>query len=323
MFFRSVVVSCVFSVFALPGLTQQQRPASVAPVDVNANLPAQKIGANDLIAISVYDAPEFTRTIRVGADGLIRIPMLKRRIQAAGMMPGEVESAFADALKAEQLIVDPFVTVTVVEYHSRPISVAGEVRNALTFQAVGTVSLLDAITRAGGLTQNAGPEVLVSKTQSVPGGPPATLVQRISVKGLLDGADPELNIKLYGGEEIRVPEAGRVYVVGNVKKPGAFAVRDGADTTVMKTLALAEGLAPFAGKQAFIYRRGDGNVKHEIPIELKQIMDRKSQDVPLQADDVLYIPDNKNRRATLAALERIVTFGVATVSGLLIYSAWR
>ncbi len=96
---------------------QQNRPYQ--PLDA-ANLPAQTIGANDLIAISVYDAPELTRTIRVGADGMIRLPMLKQKVKAEGLMPAELETAIAQALSAEQLFVDPAITVTIAEYHSPP-----------------------------------------------------------------------------------------------------------------------------------------------------------------------------------------------------------
>src|SRR5436190_24148829 len=85
----------------------QTRPTTTDPG--GANLPAQKIGPNDLLNISVYDAPELTRTVRVGADGLIRLPMLKRQIKADGLMPAQLESAIAEAVTAEQLIVDPCV----------------------------------------------------------------------------------------------------------------------------------------------------------------------------------------------------------------------
>ena len=121
-----------------------------------ANLPAQKIGPNDLIAISVYDAPEFTRTIRVSDDGMIRLPMVQRRIEAKGLLPSELEASIASVLQAEQILVDPVVTITIVEYHSRPISVVGAVRRPLTFQADTAVSLLDAIARAEGLTAGSG-----------------------------------------------------------------------------------------------------------------------------------------------------------------------
>lgn len=286
-----------------------------------ANLPAQKIGANDLIAVSVYDAPEFTRTIRVAADGYIRLPMLKRRILAQGLLPPELESAIAGALTAEQILVDPVVTVTVVEYHSRPISVAGAVRNPVTFQAIGAVSLLEAVTRAGGLAPDAGPEILVTRRRPGPDGAPSVLTRRISVKALIDAADPEVNLKLYGGEEIRVPEVGKIFVVGNVKKPGAYPVHDAAETSVLKMLAMAEGLAPYAAKQAFVIRRDDRTgARHELPIELRKILERKAPDVPLQANDVLYVPDNSGRRAGLAALEKIFMFGTGATTAL-IYGA--
>src|SRR5437667_12332891 len=72
------------------------------------------------------------------------------------------------------------------------------------------------------------------------------------------------------------PEAGKVLIVGNVKKPGAFIVKDGGGTTVLKMLAMAEGLTPFSAKQAFIYRREASGSKSAIPIELAKIMDGKS-----------------------------------------------
>lgn len=305
----SCVCVCVNLVLILSVASAQIRPASPPEPSANANLPAQRIGANDLVAISVYDAPEFTRTVRVGADGFVRLPMLKQRIKAQDLMPGELESAIAKALQDEQIIVDPFVTVTVAEYNSHPISVAGAVKLPLTFQATGPVTLLEAITRAGGLAPEAGAEILVTRTQPGPDGTTSALVQRILVKGLIDAADPALNVLLNGGEEVRVPEAGKVYVIGNVKMPGAYPVGDGTESSVLKMLALSQGLMPFAAKQAFIYRReGNGN-KNEIPIELNKIMERKAPDPPLLANDILYVPDNKGRRMTLGALEKILLLG--------------
>src|SRR5215471_10710410 len=158
-----------------------QAPARVSSDAGGANLPIQKVGANDLISVSVYDAPEVTRTVRVSADGFIRLPMLKQRIKAEGLMPTDLENRIATALKNEELIVDPFVTVTVAEYTSRPISVMGAVRKPITFQAVGQVTLLDALARAEGLAQSAGPEILMSRPSGT-GEIAAGLVQRIAVK---------------------------------------------------------------------------------------------------------------------------------------------
>src|SRR3954471_9311156 len=80
-----------------------------------ANLPAQKIGPRDLIAIQVYDSPELTRTVRIGDDGFGRLPMVTQRIKAEGLMPTDLEVSVAGALEAEGLIIDPFVTITVAE----------------------------------------------------------------------------------------------------------------------------------------------------------------------------------------------------------------
>src|SRR5208283_4769196 len=293
--------------FAAAALAQQQPSGRAATIpEQGANLPAQAVGPNDLIAVSVYDAPELSRTIRIGADGMIRLPMLKQQIKAEGLYPADLETAIAKALREEQILVDPFVTVTIAEYHSRPISVSGAVRMPLVFQAEGPISLLEAIARAQGLSENAGPEVLVSRSQPGPDGKPVTLTRRITVRTLVNEADPAVNIKLTGGEEIRVPEVSKIYVVGNIKKPGAYRVQDGSETTVLQMLALSEGLEPFAAKNAFIYRREATGAKNEIPVELDKILQRKSPDVPLVANDILYIPDNRGKRAGMRALEAVI-----------------
>lgn len=300
---------------------QTTRPASNA--DLAANLPAQAVGPYDLIAVSVYDAPELSRTVRIGADGFIRLPMLKQRIKAQGLYPSDLETAIGQALRQEQILVDPFVTVTIAEYHSRPISVAGAVKMPLVFQAEGPTTLLEAIARAQGLREDASREILVSRSQPGPDGKPVLLTRRINVRSLIDEADPALNVKLNGGEEIRVPEVGKIYVVGNVKKPGAFPVQDGSDTTVLQMLALAEGLEPFANKQAFIYRQEAAGRKNEIPVQIDKIMQRKSPDVPLTANDIFYVPDNKGRRLSFAALEKVLLFGSTAGATALVYGAVR
>jgi len=290
--------------------------------EVWANLPAQAVGPNDLLGVTVYDGPEFSHTVRVGADGLIRLPMLKRRIKVDGLYPGDVESAIAAALREEGLLIDPFVTVTIVEYHSRPINVAGAVKMPLVFQAEGPTTLLEAISRAQGLRADAGREILVSRSQPGPDGQPVVLTRRISVRALIDQADPALNLQLTGGEEIRVPELSRIFVVGNVKKPGAFPVQDDGDTTVLQMIALAEGLAPYANKQAYVYRR-EGPGKKEIDIPLEKIMRRQVPDFTLAANDILYIPDNKGGRVSMNALEKILLFGSTAGATALTYGLVR
>ena len=287
-----------------------------------ANLPTQKLGPSDLIAISVYGAPEFTRTVRLSAEGNIRLPMLADPVRVAGLLPAEVESVIAKVLVSARILIDPVVTVTVVEYQSRPISVAGAVKTPVTFQAAGPVTLLEAINRAGGLSPEAGLEILV--TLRAPDGSRAGATRRVAVKALIDDADPQVNLSLSGGEEIRVPEVSRVFIVGNIKKPGTYPMRDASETTVLKMIAVAEGLSPYASKQAYIMRRDDRTgARQEIRVELQKIMQRKTEDVALAANDILYIPDNSGRRASMTALEKIAGFGTATASGIIIWGRPR
>jgi polysaccharide biosynthesis/export protein len=282
-------------------------------------LPLEKIGPDDLVSVNVSDLPQLSRTFRVGPDGHLNLPVLKGRVKAAGMLPSELEQAIMTALMQEAILVEPIVTVGIAEYRSRPVSVVGAVKRPTTFQALGHVTLLDALTKADGLGPEAGHEILV--TGPTRDGSSERTVRRIPVRELIEKADPTLNPRLYGGEEIRVPEAGRVYVVGNVRKPGMFPVNDGAESTLLKMLALCEGTMPYTAKKAFIYREAPGGQgRKELPVELSQIMSRKAPDVALQPDDILYIPDSKSKRVTLTTLEKLAGFGASTASGVLI---WR
>ena len=278
----------------------------------NSNLPKEKLGANDLVGITVYDAPELTRTVRVEPDGFIHLPIVRQRIQVAGLNPAELETAISKILIEENVLVDPIVTVSVVEYRSRTITVSGAVRTPTTFQAIGAVSLLDAISRAGGLAENAGSEILVSHSPSGTNNQAITLTQRIQVRSLLTAEDPASNLALNGGDTIRVPAAGRIFVAGNVKHSGVFPITDGSESSVIKALALSEGLASFSGSIAYIYRTDDSSGRmNEIPVSVKEILARKSPDVPLYANDMLYVTTMTGRRTSAKAIAIVTGVGLS------------
>jgi polysaccharide export outer membrane protein len=272
------------------------------------------VGPDDVIALTVFDVPELTRQLRIGTDGTIRVPLLKKKIKVNGMLPGEIETAIASELKAEDILVDPVVSVAVLEYHSRPVSVVGAVRMPVTFQAMPNTHLLDAITRAGGLTEVAGADIIVTHTVSSSDGKSSVINQRIPANKLMVDADESVNIPLYGGEEVRVPEAGRVYIIGDVRHPGAIGVHDTTgNLTVLKAIAMSDGLDSFASKKtAYIFRKEGSPDQDGVPVNVKKILDRKSPDVVLQANDILYIPDSSGKRVTMRALE--ATIGLSSAA---------
>jgi polysaccharide export outer membrane protein len=328
--YRSLLTLSAVLIAALPlaaQTTDPSRPVYSATQDLSAgaNLPIQKLGPEDLISIQVYDAPEMTRSVRIAADGTIRLPMLKETIRVQGLFPNDIEALVADALKREKLFVDPFVTVNVVDYHSRPISVGGAVRNPVVFQAVGKVTLKDALNRAGGLlpdqsTGATGSEIVVTRPNG-PSSPP--LIQRIPIKALLAGNDPDLNIELVGDEQISIPEVGKLVVTGNVTQPGAYPVLDPIEmNTVKSAIAQARGLAQYWNTTGYIYRMDEKGAIHEMTIPLRKIMDRKAPDVTLQAHDVLYVPDSSGRRITQEVVTMLMGMGPA-VTNALIYTSIR
>lgn len=319
--------SMVFAMLALAAavaVPAQQEPAqpqaAVATAGAttfndSSNLPVAQIGINDLLGVTVYDAPELTRTVRVSTEGDIRLPMVKQRIHAAGLFPEGLEKAITAALVRDHVLVDPVVSVSIVEYQSHPIAVVGAVKTPVTFQAMGKVTLLDAITRAGGIAENAGAEILISHAPSDSEGKSVVVTERIPVQSLLDVDNPAANLELQSGDIVRVPVAGQVYVVGNVNRPGPFYITAGSDSSILKAMAISGGLAPFSSHTAYIYRLESGHKDRvEIPIELKKIMKRKSPDVQLMADDILYIPDATGKRIGAKTLETSLGTGMGVAS---------
>lgn len=278
------------------------------------NLAFEPVGAGDLLYVSVSGAPELSRSYRVSAEGRLLLPLLKESIPVAGLIPTSISKVISEELVNEHVLVEPIVSVAVLEYRSRLVSIVGAVKLPGTIQAVGDFRLLDAIARAQGIAPEAGPEILVSRAN----GGSETI--RVSIKDLLQGKDSAQNIVLHGGEVIRVPDAPKLYVVGNVKMPGTYPLNEIEGSSVLKALALSQGTLSYTAREAYVYRLVPGSSdRQEIPIALRKILHRKSPDVQLIANDILYIPDNAALRLNASVLDRIAGFGGSTVSGLLIF----
>jgi polysaccharide biosynthesis/export protein len=313
---RKVTVAIVMLPTLISIATTAQRLPSPQPGPVSpatpvaiggSNLPFQPIGASDLVRLAVDDSPELSQTFRVDQHGYLNLPLLSKPMPAAGLMPDVLRDKIAASLKAQHLLVNPVVDVSVVEYRSRDVTVAGAVKTPMTIQELGDLRVLGALSQAGGLLPEAGPEITVEQANGS--------TQRISVRQLFDGLHPELNIPVPAGAQIRVPQCEQVFVVGDVKRPGAFPYQDMHDTTVLKLLALSGGLDSFSRNKAYIYRTESGNLqKTEIEVPLRRILDRKSEDVKLAPNDILYVPTNGKLKASASVLNHVTGMGNAAVS---------
>jgi polysaccharide export outer membrane protein len=311
---KTLLLALVIAVMAT-GQTTTIRSTAIEPTIANGgnNLPAHKIEPNDLIGLSVYDAPELTHTIRVRADGMITLPMLKNGIPAAGLMPIELEDVIAGTLQREEILVHPLVTVTMLEYNARRVSVVGAVVNPQTFQVTGATHLLDALAKAGGPSQDAGPKLFLHHEDGK--------TETFDLKKLVSGDSEGMNVSLDGGEEIRVPTAPKVYVMGNVTRPQVVLVHEPGEATVMRLLARVEGVTQYHSDVAWIYRFDTSEQKRrEISVPLKAILQRKAADVQLEADDILYIPDDLKKRHTADVAKALLGAG-QSISTALVYTA--
>jgi polysaccharide biosynthesis/export protein len=307
-----VAVVVALAVISIATLAQrlpssQPGPAFTATAIGGANLPFQPIGASDLVRLTVDDSPELTQSFRVDKQGNLNLPLLRAPIRAEGLYPNALGNQIADALQTQHLLVKPVVDVSIVEYRSRDVTIAGAVKAPATIQETGNLRVLGALSLAGGLLPEAGPEIIVEQANGS--------LQHISVRELFDGSHPELNIPITAGTQIRVPQCERVFVVGNVKRPGAFRFDNLRDTTVLQMLALSGGLDSFSRNKAYIYRERQGSQeKTEIEIPLRRILDRKAEDVKLAANDILYIPTNGKLKGSASALNHVTGMANTAVS---------
>ncbi len=154
------------------------------------------------------------------------------------------------------------------------------------------------------MADNAGPEILITHQPSSGSNGTVGLVERIPSKSLQDPDNSSANLELRGGDIVRIPVAGQIFMVGTVNHPGPFFITNNEDMTIMKALSIAGGLSGYASHTAYIYR-ADANESHksEIPVKLGKILARKSPDVPLYANDMVYIPIRTLAQTSMKTLE--------------------
>jgi polysaccharide biosynthesis/export protein len=280
------------------------RPASppVAPQTAPTDLD-YRVGAGDRLGISVLQVPEMKTSVRVSQQGAISLPLLGV-VQVSGLSTADVERKLADELR-RKYVRDPQVSVQVDEIESHPISVVGAVTEPGIYQVRGPMNLLSVLSLAKGVTDTAGNRVLVMRADS------ATPVD-LDLKQLLESGDPSLNVVVQPGDVVKVPTAPMIYIVGEFKKPGAFPMPRGDRLTVLRALALGEGLLPMADKKdAVIMRAGPDGTQSEIGIRLDRIIKSEEPDPVLQANDVLFVPGSGGKaaaQATLNVLSRLIMF---------------
>lgn len=292
-----------------------------------------RLGPNDVLSVSVLQAPELDTSTRVSQEGEISLPLLGA-VRAAGLTTPQLELAIESRLR-EKYIREPDVNVQLTDLQSQPVSVMGAVNEPGVFQMRGSQTLLEVLSLAGGLAPDAGDTVIVVRNDptratsefatdaaagrlasgAAPAADDATpAVLEVKLTALLDAPDERVNVAIDPGDVVTVRSAPIVYIVGAVKKPGSFAMRGNERMTVLQAVALGEGMTPTADKDgAVVLRTAEHGERVEIAVDLDAILEGQQPDVLLQAQDVLFVPNSGKRIAARAAVDtllRVLSFRV-------------
>jgi polysaccharide export outer membrane protein len=284
-----------------------------------------RIGPGDLLEISVFEAPEMNRTLRVSTNGEVSLELLGS-VKASGLTPRELESFLREQLRRTYM-KDPHVGVFVRELESHPVSVVGAVKKPGVFQIRGTKSVIELLSMAEGLADDAGDTVWIMRGAAFSGAdglgvqaPPQGImgeIEQVNLWDLMESRNAALNLPVYPGDIVKVTSAGLVYVVGEVRKPGGFVLKNNQNISLLQALALAEGLTrTSATSHARIIRTDLKTGKRvEIPIDLAKVLANKAPDPGLQPKDIFFIPNSSAK----SAIYRAAGSAVSMATGVAIY----
>jgi len=235
------------------------------------------VGEGDILVIRVYDNPDLDTTVRVGGDGIINMPLLGQ-IKVGGMDVSSIAKHIEERL-ANGYLISPQVNVFVEEYRSKKVTILGQVNRPGLNELQGSISLLELISRAGGLTEDAGGLITIKRKTITD--EDKTKVITIDITKLIEQGDTSLNIPLQDGDSVYVAKAGVFYVTGEVQRPGSYKYDD--NPTILKAITLAGGLTDHGAP---------GRIRIIRIIDSKEIILKNvSMDEPILQDDVVVVPE--------------------------------
>jgi polysaccharide biosynthesis/export protein len=260
-----------------------------------------KLGPADLIEVNVYNVPELTSKVRVSRSGDVYLPLIDY-VHVDGLTQEEAQTLIEKRLSDGGFVRSPHVTIFVDEAASQGVTIIGEVLKAGIYPDVADHKLYEVISEAGGFSPTASRKIAVIRRNQ-----PDPI--RIELpRNLAD--DLSGNIDIMPGDTITVPRAPIIYVVGDVGRPAGLLVDNGT-LTVLQALALAGGTnhtAKLGG--ARIIRKTSAGMT-ETPVHIKQMLEAKTPDVTLQADDILFVPISAGRVAADKSLQAAMTLATA------------
>ncbi|PXX47456.1 polysaccharide biosynthesis/export family protein [Undibacterium pigrum] len=238
----------------IPAKTTGDEPANDAASDV--------IGEGDQLLVTVFGQPDLTADVTIGESGVITLPLVGT-VEVKGKTALEIASIFAKKLEQGQYIKNPRVSIKVIQQLSRTFSVLGEVLRPGRYPLQGQISILEALSLAGGVSQKAEKSLRILRRE--PGKPTSELQEYASIKLELDASTlpPELAQKIQPNDVLFVPQQKNFYVYGEVRRPGIYPMEE--DLNVMRVLSIGGGVTERGSiRRIIIHRKTESGELREI-----------------------------------------------------------
>lgn len=237
-----------------------------------------QIGPGDVLKITIYDHPDLTTVARVDNEGSIIFPLVGT-IRIGGLSTANASQLIAVKLD-DGYIVNPQASVFVEEFRSKKVFIIGEVVRPGLYELSGPTTLLELVSKAGGLTRGAGNKATIRRTI-----PTETAGEKnidVNISDLLQSSSKTVDVPLMDGDSVTIAKAAVIYVTGQVNRPSAFTIEP--DTTVIKAITMAGGFTALAAQ---------GKIKIIRTINgIEQVLEKVPLHEKLIPEDVMVIPES-------------------------------
>lgn len=252
------------------------------------------VGGYDVVDIIIYEEEDLSRkNVRVSADGMITFPLIGR-LKVAGLTPSDIEHLIARELESGQFLLDAHVSVTVTEYKSKQFMVLGAVKKPGAFALKARETVLDAISKAGGIdSEQSGKKGVIVRTLF----PNTTDAKKIAIhidfETLLEGRNQTENLLLMNNDMVYVSQAEHIYIIGQVKNPGSYPLVK-QNMTIVEAISIAGGFTQIAARNHTRIIRREQGMEKVIEIKVDEITQsgKKNKDIQIYPGDIIVVPES-------------------------------
>lgn len=278
---------------------------------VPADFSMLELAPGFLVGLNVLDDSDFTGQYRIDEKGDIAVPVLGV-VHVGGEKVAEARDQIRKLLLDEQILKDPQVALTILEYTPPSVTIIGEVTAPGKYPLLVPGNIVDVLALAGGPTALAGNQVQISS--GVADAKPILVHYSKS-------SDPKefAEVLVHPGDIVQVKRAGIVYILGAVNRPGGYVMQEDGTLNVLQAISLASGTSVVAStKTIHLFRKNSDGTQVSIALAYKEITQGKRGDIQLHPTDILVVPTSgvksflTNSQTVLAAAASASIYAAST-----------